>query len=286
MDMVIPMEPVYAETIDDSGDYTFQIKWDGIRLLADKSRSGIVLYTRRGRVRTQLYPELVAELQGMQAGDFLLDGELIALNSQGLPDFHRIIKRDRSRNYRRDIAIGYMVFDCLRMRGKNLCSDALETRQGELAHLVEGIPPGVTSLCSNYDDGARLFAHMDALGMEGVVGKRKGSPYLVGRKTDVWQKTKCWREIELRAIAINFRDSRPSSLVAAKQVDGQWVNVGNVATGLTDDHWRRVLSDVEAVPAGNRTVPLDPGYHLRVRFLEWTQDGRLRSPAILQFSEI
>lgn len=283
MPFLKPMEPISTDSIDSSGAYLFQIKWDGIRLLADRTSSELTLYTRRGSIRTHQYPEIVQALLELPEEDFLLDGELIALNPSGFPDFQMVLRRDLAKSVRRGIAVAYMAFDCVRHGGRSLLQRPLEYRQNQVSEILGGQASPVLSTCENYDDGEALFKQMDALGMEGIVAKQRGSLYLPGKKLAAWQKIKCWREQLVTALAVNYRDGRPTSVVVGLSVEGQVTPVGSVATGLKDSDWRKILS-LQANPAQpNRgSMPLGSGCSLRVRFLEWTNEGRLRAPTVVE----
>lgn len=279
--MLKPMEPEYYEQIDQSGDCFFQIKWDGIRLIADKNRGKLDLYTRKARIRTSHYPELIKELEGISHSDFLIDGELIALGPDGLPDFQDILKRDLAKKVRRDIPIAYMAFDCLRFEGESLLDREIEERQSYLHRVLQSHQQlRLISDCRNFEDGVALFEQMRARGMEGIVAKRRHSPYLPGRKTALWRKTKCWREITVAAQAVNYREGRPASLVVTRSVKDR-EPIGSVSTGLSADDWRLILKGQNKASGKPGSVPLSPPIPLSVRFLEWTHEGRLRSPVVL-----
>ncbi|QQE76777.1 hypothetical protein [Alicyclobacillus sp. SO9] len=280
--MLKPMEPEYRQHIDESGNFFFQIKWDGIRLIADMEGGRLQLYTRKARLRTLHYPELVEELNAISCSDFIIDGELIAVGPDGLPDFQQILKRDLAKKVRSDIPLAYMAFDCLRLEGQPLEQMEIEERQSVLHHLLETIGSRqLISECRNFDNGIELFQQMQQRGMEGVVSKRRHSPYLVGRKTPLWQKTKCWRELDVRAQAVNYRDGRPVS-VAVTRLDGN-VPLGSVSSGLSSADWRLILKNQEQTNWDrNGLAPLAEPVSLRVRFLEWTHEGHLRAPVVLR----
>lgn len=176
---VAPMEPVRrAEPFDDQNTL-FQVKWDGVRALAYAyPGGGVRLFNRRLRERTAQYPELCAALSGLPAGT-VLDGEIIAPDADGKPDFPRVLRRDlvaspaKIKRAADAVPVRYMAFDLLWLDGQTLCPlplterfaalDAL-TLDSALVHRVESVPQA----------GRALFAAVQAEGLEGVVAKKNG----------------------------------------------------------------------------------------------------------------
>jgi bifunctional non-homologous end joining protein LigD len=275
-----PMEPVLVESPSENPDFLFQVKWDGVRLLLQKRGDTVRLWNRKGRDKTETYPELVDWAREQPADQFVLDGEVISLGASGLPDFRRVLRRDLARRPRLDIGIGYVVFDCLQQAGHTLLERPLEARQEALAAIVGN--GGLVQACDNFDDGRQLFQRMQELGMEGVVGKRRGSLYYVGEKRPIWQKTKCWRHVQLDGLFVKWREGRPAAVIV-----GDWEreqdNAGAVATGIAASDWR-VLGELSAqsppAPGHPDWRALPRGVKLVVRFLEWTENGQLRHPVV------
>ena len=278
-----PMEPVLRRQATDDAQWLWQVKWDGVRMLVDRRGDCISLWNRKGRLRTPIYPDVVAEVSTLSRDDLLLDGEMIALGPDGLPNFRRVLQRDLAQRPKLSIAVVYMTFDCLRLDGRSLLDQPLETRLEALRTLSSG--EGLLQPCDSFEDGAALFAHLQQAGLEGVVGKRRGSRYIIGAKSPLWQKVKCWRRVTVQAVAIAWQDGRPASLLLGEQVDDRWVEVGSASSGLTADMWRALtrLGTGRPAPAGGGARSVDRLQHpvpVTVRFMEWTEQGRLRSPVI------
>ncbi len=187
------MEPVsWTQPFNDS-EWVFQVKWDGVRCLAEVNGSGTTLYTRRGRERTANYPEVAAALARPELAGVHLDGELVAMDETGRPSFPRILRRDLGKSARLAIPVVYLVFDLLARRGEDLRSRPWEERQDCLAGLELPLP--LVRRVENVagPGGEELYGRCRSLGMEGIVGKQRLSAYRAG-KSGLWRKVKVWRE--------------------------------------------------------------------------------------------
>ena len=277
---IVPMEPILRLAPFSDPDFIYQVKWDGVRMLMDRSGTEVALWNRRGRSRTRVYPELVSSGLRLETTDVLLDGELISLNASGRPDFQNILRRDLAKLPRTDIPVVYVVFDCLRLGGKWMLNEPLEDRQEVAATALKGAE-GLTT-CDNFNDGVALFRKMQDMNMEGIVAKQRGSRYYPGKKHFTWQKVKCWRYLDVVPIAVNLRDGRPSSVTVAKLDDPLHTAVANVASGLSAETWRalRELAEIPLTATGQTSFPLPPDLVFTIQYLDWTNSGRLRSPSV------
>ncbi|HVL85461.1 MAG TPA: DNA ligase, partial [Pseudonocardia sp.] len=168
-------------------NWSFEVKWDGMRLLADVVDGRLHLTTRTGRDVTSHFPEL-AELTAL-APDVLLDGEVVVL-SDGVPSFAALAERIHGPVdpvVARARPVTYMVFDVLRLYGVSLLDRPLDERRATLERLeLAGLP--AVELSPLYRDGAALLAAIAQRGMEGVVAKRRDAPYRPGRRSPAWIK--------------------------------------------------------------------------------------------------
>jgi bifunctional non-homologous end joining protein LigD len=295
-----PMEPVVREAPFDSPKHLFQVKWDGVRVLAYAGDGGIRLINRRLNERTEQYPELVSALSGLPDGT-VIDGEVIALGKDGKPSFPQVMKRDLIRSKSKiqtaiaHLPVYYMAFDILRHAGKDITSEPLLQRQKILEQALE---PGVTIqlVDSVPGEGIALFQAVEREGMEGIVAKEAESRYLPGRKSELWQKIKCWREETVWVCGWETDGPRIRSLLAGIfDDDGELRFAGNVSSGITQKQWSALSEYLEGTnpPERECAFPLTgrmpgvrwakPEIKLRVRYLEWTEDLKLRNPSILAF---
>jgi bifunctional non-homologous end joining protein LigD len=170
-------------------EWTHEVKWDGVRALTEVSDGALRMTSRNENAITVAWPELATSPLG--DCDLLVDGEIIALNERGLPDFRTLQERMHARNARTVARLAeavpaiYMVFDLLRLDGRDLTAEPLEERRDLLRGL--GIN-GSWQVPASYDDGAMLFDATLQQGLEGIVSKRRTSRYTFGERTPHWQK--------------------------------------------------------------------------------------------------
>lgn len=177
--------------------WSHEVKWDGVRVLADTpgggghggGSGGTRLLSRNENVVTIAWPEL--RDSGLGGRDLLVDGEVIALNERGLPDFRVLQDRMHVRNAARAARLAdalpatYMVFDVMRLDGRDLTALPLAQRREILSGL------GLASswqVPAAYDDGPMLYDATRAQGLEGIVSKRLVSGYRSGERSSSWLK--------------------------------------------------------------------------------------------------
>ncbi|SPA44818.1 ATP-dependent DNA ligase [Cupriavidus taiwanensis] len=183
-----PMLLCERKTIPHGPGWHFEIKYDGYRLLASTGDAP-QLKSRNGANATTWFPELVESLATLPAG-YILDGEVCVLDDIGKSDFERLHKRARRKGwYRGADAVAYCVFDLLVGKQKDLRPQPIERRKAALQKLLGGLPPGMLYV-ADVDDGEWLYGHALALGLEGIVAKRAGTPYLAGERSRYWLKIK------------------------------------------------------------------------------------------------
>ncbi len=199
-----PMLATRGTSVPSGEAWAHEVKWDGVRILAEHrtaagTTQGSRLLSRNGNVVTVAWPEVAAAFaEGPLAGrDLLVDGEIIALNERGLPDFR--VLQDRMHVRRATAAARladrlpatYMVFDLLRLDGRDLTGEHLEVRRERLRELVgAGVAAGGSSwqVPDAYDDGAMLFEATRQQGLEGIVSKRRSSTYTFDVRSSHWLK--------------------------------------------------------------------------------------------------
>jgi bifunctional non-homologous end joining protein LigD len=175
--------------IPTGGEWVHEVKWDGIRVLADSTDGLDKFFSRNGNNVTAAWPELaVSPLPGR---DLLVDGEIIALNEDGLPDFRVLQERMHVRSASavarlvKTVPATFMVFDLLRLDGEDLTPLPLEQRRQRLVAALDG---GAWQVPTSYDDGPMLYDATEQQGLEGIVSKRRSSRYVFGERTPHWLK--------------------------------------------------------------------------------------------------
>jgi bifunctional non-homologous end joining protein LigD len=176
-----PCLPRPAKTPPAGPGWIHEIKHDGYRIIARRDQGGVRLITRKGHNFTARFPLAAAAVAALPARSFLIDGEAIACDDNGLAVFEMI------RHHHREVEL--CAFDLLELNGEDLRSSAIEERKRTLARLLRRSSPGIVLNEHFNGDGAVVYRHACALGCEGIVSKRLGSPYRSGR-ADCWVKVK------------------------------------------------------------------------------------------------
>ncbi len=192
--MMADMRPMLATRglhVPTGDGWSHEVKWDGIRLLGDVGER-VRLWTRNENDATVAWPELQAAAPDR---DLLVDGEVIALNDAGLPDFgvlqDRMHVRRASTAERKahDLPATFMVFDLLRLDGRDLHALPLAERRARLRGLVtDGVLAGTWQVPAAYEDGEMLLDATRQQGLEGIVSKRLSSRYEFGARSPHWLK--------------------------------------------------------------------------------------------------
>ncbi len=178
-----PCLPSSAKAPPSGPGWIHEIKHDGMRIMARRDKAGVRLITRHGNDFTSRFPFVAAAVTGLPARSFLIDGEAIVTNGDGLAVF------DLIRRHRHGDAAMLCAFDLIELDGEDLRRSSIEYRKRKLAKLVRGPHLGIV-LNEHYEgDGEIIFKHACKLGCEGIVSKRLGSSYRSGR-ADCWVKVK------------------------------------------------------------------------------------------------
>jgi bifunctional non-homologous end joining protein LigD len=178
-----PCLPSPAKRPPAGANWIHEIKHDGFRIMARRDGANVRLITRHGNDFTSRFPLAAAAVAALPAQSFLIDGEAIVTNGDGLAVF------DLIRHKRHSDAAVLIAFDLIELDGEDLPRSPIEYRKRKLARLVRGPHHGIV-LNEHYEgDGEIVFHHACKLGCEGIVSKRLGSPYRSGRSPH-WIKTK------------------------------------------------------------------------------------------------
>src|SRR5712692_7350017 len=191
---LLPMLAVPAAPFD-SSEYSFEVKWDGVRALAAVETAGWRLWGRERADYTARYPELDL-LRRLPAGT-LVDGELVAFDADGRPDLPRLLRRHglahawRIGQARLWCPVRYVLFDLLFHAGRSLLHEALVRRRELLEEIVECLDvPELIFSAGIVGTGTALYAVALAQGHEGVMAKHLASTYRPGRRSTTWRKIK------------------------------------------------------------------------------------------------
>jgi len=226
--------------------WAFEIKFDGVRAVGYARSGGLRLFSRNDRDVSRSYPEVAA--LPVEPG-LVLDGELVALDERGRPDFGLLQQRMHvmapSAALLAAVPVAYVVFDLLRHDAQALLDAPYAERRAQLAAL--GLArPGLT-VPANFVDtpGELVMAGARQQGLEGVVAKRLTSRYEPGRRSRAWIKTPIRHAAEVVVAGWSPSSGKASVLgsllLGAHDADGRLVYVGDVGTGFTDEARQHLL---------------------------------------------
>jgi bifunctional non-homologous end joining protein LigD len=180
---VTPCNPSRALKPPSGLDWVHEIKHDGYRLIVRRDGKVVRLFTRRGHDWTDRYPAIAAAAAKLRAESFTVDGEAVVVSADGVAIFDALHRRHKARN-----ATLY-AFDLLELDGEDLRPLPLSARKAKLARLLARKPTGIVFNEHTDEDGATVFRHACATGLEGIVSKRLTASYRSGSSRD-WIKVK------------------------------------------------------------------------------------------------
>jgi len=239
-----PIRPMMAKTGEpfDSDDFIFEPKWDGLRALLFKQGRKLELQNRNLRDVTGGYPELQELKTSIRARSAIIDGEVVILDEKGLPDFGKMQHRFGINDPREATVLGktlpatYVAFDLLHLNGKDLIARPLEERKSRLRTIVR---EGPHLLLGDHVDkkGKRFYDEASKQGFEGVIAKRRDSPYLPGVRADSWVKIKGAKTVDCVVVGFTMGEGMRAAsfgalVVAAYAASGQLQHIGNVGGGF------------------------------------------------------
>src|ERR1700741_4390669 len=175
--------PTKTAKLPSGGEWLHEIKHDGFRVVARKNAAQVKLYSRPGNDLTYRFPLIVETLSRLRSRSCIIDGEAVACDDNGVTSFNIVRYR------RHDESIFLCAFDLIELNGDDFRHDPLERRKATLAMMLAKAGPGIRFNEHMEGDGETVFRHACKLGLEGIVSKRKDSPYHSGRSPG-WLKMK------------------------------------------------------------------------------------------------
>jgi len=300
------LEPMLATLVEagrfgDESGWAFEMKWDGVRIIAYLAAGRVNLRSRKGRDDTRAYFEVADELTKINVETAILDGEVVVTDSAGRPNFgllqHRInlTKPTDIDRAAKAYPAQLMLFDILELNGQPLIKKSYQERRAILEDLIPAQPGSLIQVPPTFDgDLKAAMATADRLQLEGVVAKRRNSTYQPGRRTHTWLKIKLHRAQEVVIGGWRPGQGRRSGgvgslLMGIPTTDGLHY-VGRVGSGFND----RQLDDIQARldKLSRKTSPfldvpredardahwVTPSLVGEVTYGELTEPGRLRHP--------
>jgi bifunctional non-homologous end joining protein LigD len=180
---IAPCLPSKTDKLPSGSEWLHEIKPDGFRVIARKKGAQVRLYSRPGNDLTHRFPLIVETLARLRSRSCIIDGEAVACDENGVTSF------DRVRYRHHDESIFLYAFDLIELNGDDLRPDPLEGRKATLEMILAKAGSGIRFNEHMEGDGETVFRHACKLDLEGIVSKRKNSPYRSGRSPD-WLKMK------------------------------------------------------------------------------------------------
>jgi bifunctional non-homologous end joining protein LigD len=292
-----PMLASRGTSVPTGGEWIHEVKWDGMRILAEVRAGVLTLWSRNENDVTVSFPEL-QDVGILVARDVLLDGEIVAM-AGGRPTFGALADRmhvgnaARARRLAQSNPVTLIVFDVLRLDGRDLTGEPWEVRRVALEDL--GIGSAHWQVPPTYDDGAMLLDVTEQQGLEGILSKRRTSTYRPGRRSKDWLKFP--HRPTLSYVVGGWRretgsDSRLGAVLVGSPTPRGLSYRGRVGSGITGRAGQRLLEVLEplrtdASPFCDEVPRVDaigavwlrPEAVVEIAALGVTDGGRLRQPS-------
>lgn len=287
------LKPELATLVESApeGDWRYEIKFDGYRVMARVNNGSVQLFTRNGHDWTHKLPRQAEAIASLGLESAWLDGEMVVANEQGVPDFQAL---QNAFEVGRSEKIVYYLFDMPFLNGTDLREVALEQRREGLSTLLKHCDDEVLRFSEDFGETPEALLNSACqMQMEGLIGKRAGSPY-VSRRSDDWIKLKCKRRQEF--VVVGYSDPKGARskfgalLLGLHDADsGELRYCGKVGTGFNEATLQTIygqLLPLEIKKAAVVNPPtgfeakgvhwLDPVLLAEVAFAEITQEGSVR----------
>jgi bifunctional non-homologous end joining protein LigD len=287
------LKPELATLVESapSGEWSYEIKFDGYRVMARIDHDEVKLFTRNGHDWTHKLPGQAEALAALGLESAWLDGEMVVANEQGVPDFQALQNAFDSGS---GASIVYYLFDLPYLNGVDLREVPVEERRAALATVLKLNENPLLRFSDTFDESPdALLNSACEMQMEGLIGKRLGSPY-VSRRTRDWIKLKCKHRQEF--VMVGFTDPQGARsafgalLLGLHDRDsGELRYAGKVGTGFNEATLKRLYEQLKPLQTKKPSVVNPPtgveakGVHwlkptllAEVAFAEMTKDGSVR----------
>jgi len=307
---VEPMKAKLVEKPPATGNWIYELKFDGIRLIAIKDREKVSLVSRNQNDLSARFPEIVDAVKNLLADECVVDGEVVALDEEGRSSFQLLQAREMEG---RKSPVYFYAFDLLELDGKNLVSLPLEARK----NLVEKLCAGAADPRIRYSgaiggDANQLLKEVQRRGLEGIIGKLRNSAYEPGRRSGAWIKLKCVNEQEF--VIGGYTPPQGArkhfgAILVGYYKDRDLVFAGKVGTGFTtksltalhkkfraEERGECPFVDLPSKQNGQWVLGITPSmmkklhwvnpkFVAEIKFAEWTRDRKLRAPVFMGLRE-
>lgn len=288
-DAMKPMLATLGKEPFDDKDWLFEIKWDGYRAVAETGDKDVRLYSRNGLSFVDAYSAVRDDLRRIKK-NMVLDGEIIALDDSGKPDFQLLQHASNEPS----TVIQYQVFDLLQLEGKDLADLPLIERKKMLSKVLP--ESHHIRYCDHVEErGKQFFELAKEHDLEGVIAKWKESTYVEGTRSRSWLKIKNHRSQEVVIGGFTApRNSREhfGALLLGVYKGKDLIPVGHTGTGFDANSLKELAKAMTPlvrktspfagkVDANEKPTWVTPKLVANIKFTEWTRDGRMRHPVFL-----
>jgi bifunctional non-homologous end joining protein LigD len=282
----------------------YEMKFDGYRALAFKTGAEVRLLSRNRTLFNENYPELIGSLKLLPAKNFIIDGEIAALDQNGKTSFQLL----QSYAIRKHTPLVYYAFDLLRLDGTDLRTQPLFERRNGLAKLLRNAPDNIRFSEELQGSREELLQIARQFGLEGLIAKKRDSVYESGRRSGAWVKVKLTQQQEF--VIGGYTPPERSRKYFGALLVGYYGSegllfAGRVGTGFSEKalaalhegmqkinrascpfvnlpekgpgRWRQALTPAVM----KRCAWVEPVLVAQIKFTEWTSDDQLRQPVFL-----
>jgi len=291
---VTPMAAQLVDRLPDGPEWWFELKLDGYRALIVKDGAKVQIRSRNDKDLARMYPSITTQARTVRAEQAVIDGEVIALDENGRPSFQALQHRSSHPKHH----VVFFAFDLLHLNGEDLMSKPLFERREPLAQVLEG--SGLLLSQELVGSAADVVKSVKALGLEGVVAKRRDSIYIPGERSADWVKLKL--ELQQEFVIGGYRPAGNSiDALLVGYYEGKSLRfAGKVRAGFVPNTRRQVFEKLQPLKTARcpfPDLPLEsssrwgggvsaeemkemtwtrPDAVAQIRFAEWTGEGRLR----------
>ena len=304
-----PMKPRLVKDPPAAGDWIYELKFDGIRLIVVKTDQKVSLLSRNKNELARRFSEIVEAVRNLPSRECVIDGEVVALDDEGRSSFQLLQAREIEG---RKSPVYFYAFDLLQLDGKSLIGLSLEARKNVLENLCADAGDPIRYSGAIGEEAKPLLKEVKHRGLEGIIGKQRNSVYEPGRRSGAWIKLKCINEQEF--VIGGYTPPQGSrkhfgAILVGYYKNKKLVFAGKVGTGFTakslatlqrkfqqQERENCLFVDLPSKQNGQWVQAItpfmmrkmhwvNPVFVCEIKFAEWTRDNKLRAPVFVGLRE-
>jgi DNA ligase D-like protein (predicted ligase) len=288
-----------VDKLPEGDEWMYEVKFDGYRALLLKNGDRVQIRSRNDKDLTRTYPTIAAAGRRLNAPQAVIDGEIVAVDASGRPSFQALQHRSAHPKH----SIAFYAFDLLHSSGEDLTGITLEDRRAKLPKVLDA--SGILMSMELTGTSKQVIEAVQAIGLEGVIAKRRKSRYTPGDRNSDWVKLKLDRQQEFAVGGYRPGQHGVDALIVGYYEGRDLRFAGKVRAGFTPHVRREVFGHLKGLEIdrcpfvdlpNSKTSHWGSGVTLeqmkemrwlkptlvaQIRFVEWTADGHLRHSAFL-----